>query len=36
MSGPILEAAAQEIADATSKPPFLYEVGVEGGALGTG
>jgi acetyl esterase len=30
MSAPILEAAAQEIADATSKPPFLYELGVEG------
>ena len=30
MSKPILEAAAQEIADATAKPPFLYELGVEG------
>jgi hypothetical protein len=30
MSELILEAAAQEIADATSKPPFLYELGVEG------
>jgi len=30
MSGPILEAAAQQLADATSKPPFLYELGVEG------
>jgi acetyl esterase len=30
MSEPILEAAAQEIAEATSKPPFLYELGVEG------
>ena len=26
----ILEPAAQEIADATSTPPFLYELGVEG------
>jgi acetyl esterase len=30
MSEPILEPAAQEIADATSKPPYLYELGVEG------
>ena len=30
MSEPIVEAAAQKIADATSKPPFLYELGVEG------
>jgi acetyl esterase len=30
MNAPILEGAAQEIADATSKPPFLYELGVEG------
>jgi acetyl esterase len=30
MNAPILEAAAQEIADATAKPPFLYELGVEG------
>jgi acetyl esterase len=30
MSEPILEAAAQEIAEVTSKPPFLYELGVEG------
>jgi acetyl esterase/lipase len=30
MSEPVLEPAAQEIADATSKPPFLYELGVEG------
>jgi acetyl esterase len=29
MSEPILEPAAQEIADATSKPPYLYELGVE-------
>ena len=30
MSMAILEAAAQEIADATAKPPFLYELGVAG------
>jgi acetyl esterase len=30
MSQHILEAAAQAIADATSKPPFLYELGPEG------
>jgi acetyl esterase len=30
MSKPVLEPAAQEIADATSKPPFLYELGPEG------
>jgi acetyl esterase len=30
MSMPILEPAAQEIADATSKPPFLYELGPDG------
>ncbi|MBN6058151.1 alpha/beta hydrolase [Nonomuraea sp. RK-328] len=30
MSEHILEPAAQEIADATSKPPFLYELGPEG------
>ena len=30
MSEPVLEAAAQQIADATSKPPFLYELGVQG------
>jgi acetyl esterase len=30
MSEPVLEAAAQKIADATAKPPFLYELGVEG------
>lgn len=29
MSEHVLEPAAQEMADATSKPPFLYEVGVE-------
>ncbi|MFG3442458.1 alpha/beta hydrolase [Nonomuraea sp. NPDC047897] len=29
MSKPILEPAAQEIADATSRPPFLYELGPE-------
>src|SRR4051812_43731828 len=28
MSEHVLESAAQAIADATSKPPFLYEVGV--------
>ncbi|WP_433444198.1 alpha/beta hydrolase [Nonomuraea sp. CA-141351] len=30
MSRHILEPAAQEIADATSKPPFLYELGPDG------
>ncbi|QYN34102.1 alpha/beta hydrolase [Pseudonocardia sp. DSM 110487] len=30
MSRPVLEPAAQEIADATAKPPFLYELDVEG------
>jgi acetyl esterase len=30
MSEHILEPAAQEIADATSKPPFLYELGPDG------
>jgi acetyl esterase/lipase len=30
MSMPILEPAAQQIADATSKPPFLYELGADG------
>ena len=30
MGEPILEAAAQAIADATAKPPFLYELGAEG------
>src|SRR3954469_11650420 len=30
MSNHILEPAAQEIADATSKPPFLYDLGPEG------
>ncbi|WP_432033300.1 alpha/beta hydrolase [Streptomyces antibioticus] len=29
MTKPVLEAAAQEIADATSHPPFLYELGPE-------
>jgi acetyl esterase len=29
MSEPVLEPAAQEIADATAKPPFLYELDVE-------
>ena len=27
MSSPILETAAQQIADATSRPPFLYQLG---------
>ena len=30
MSKPILETAAQKFADATSTPPFLYELGAEG------
>ena len=30
MTTHILEAAAQEIADATSQPPFLYELGPDG------
>ena len=30
MTKPTLEPAAQSIADATSKPPFLYELGAEG------
>ena len=30
MSMHTLEPAAQEIADATSKPPFLYELGPDG------
>ena len=30
MSRHILEPAAQQFADATSKPPFLYELGAEG------
>ncbi|MEU4294795.1 alpha/beta hydrolase [Kribbella sp. NPDC026596] len=30
MTKHILEAAAQEIADATSKPPFLYQLGPDG------
>ncbi|MFI0405738.1 alpha/beta hydrolase [Actinomadura sp. 3N508] len=30
MSEHVLEPAAQELADATSKPPFLYELGAEG------
>ena len=29
MTNHVLEPAAQEIADATSKPPFLYELGVD-------
>jgi acetyl esterase/lipase len=30
MTGHVLEAEAQQFADATSKPPFLYELGPEG------
>jgi acetyl esterase/lipase len=30
VSKPILEPAAQELADATANPPFLYELGPEG------
>ena len=30
MSSPILETAAQQIADATSRPPFLYQLGPDG------
>jgi acetyl esterase len=30
MTNPILEPAAQEFAEATSKPPFLYELGPDG------
>ncbi|MGW3248775.1 alpha/beta hydrolase [Streptomyces sp. NPDC001070] len=30
MTKPVLEPAAQEIADATANPPFLYELGPEG------
>lgn len=30
MTNPVLEPAAQELADATSRPPFLYELGPEG------
>ena len=30
MTTPILEPAAQALAEATSKPPFLYELGAEG------
>ncbi|MFE1265420.1 alpha/beta hydrolase [Streptomyces albogriseolus] len=30
MNKPVLEQAAQEFADATSQPPFLYELGPEG------
>ncbi|MGW7256608.1 hypothetical protein [Streptomyces sp. NPDC054834] len=29
MTAPVLEAAAQEIADATAKPPVLHEFGVD-------
>lgn len=31
MSKRVLEPAAQENADATAKPPFLYELGLDGG-----
>ncbi|MGW1887694.1 alpha/beta hydrolase [Streptomyces sp. NPDC001970] len=30
MTKPVLESAAQELADATANPPFLYELGPEG------
>lgn len=30
MSDIVLEPAAQDFADATAKPPLLYELGVEG------
>jgi acetyl esterase/lipase len=30
MAKPILEAAAQSLADATSRPPFLYQLGPDG------
>jgi acetyl esterase/lipase len=30
MTKPVLERAAQELADATANPPFLYELGPEG------
>ena len=30
MKRPTLEPAAQQIAEATSKPPFLYDLGPEG------
>ena len=30
MTTPVLEQEAQEIADATSQPPFLYELGPKG------
>ena len=30
MSKPVLEPAAQELADATANPPYLYELGPEG------
>jgi len=30
MSSPLLEAAAQQIAEATSRPPFLYQLGPDG------
>ena len=33
MSRPILEKEAQGIVDATSTPPFLYELGPEGARI---
>src|SRR5262249_40600891 len=30
MTEPVLEPAAQELADATAKPPYLYELGPDG------
>jgi hypothetical protein len=30
MTKPVLEPAAQELAEATASPPFLYELGPEG------
>ncbi|MFD8690014.1 alpha/beta hydrolase [Streptomyces sp. NPDC059651] len=30
MNDPVLESAAQELAEATANPPFLYELGAEG------
>jgi hypothetical protein len=30
MTAHVLQPAAQEFADATAKPPFLYELGPEG------
>jgi hypothetical protein len=31
MNDHVLEPAAQQIADATSQPPFLYDLGPDGG-----